>query len=209
MRAKRIVLWGLLLLMAVPGCGLTSRERVAILENAVVRAEKISDKLEVRLTKMESVLVETRTALADPNLSAELRKQLDDVLTQATEGIKAVSAKRGEYAGLISRLRAQIEAAKTDDMDFGDELKLYGEGLKTTAKYLPPPANGVVTLVGIAFGVIGSVLAKKRGGELQDVVRSVDKLLASDAVPKVDVATKILKGHQLPKTRIAIRKVRG
>lgn len=205
---KRIVLVCALLIFFT-GCGLTSEQRVEMLERAVVRAEEVSEELGIRLEEMETTLVETQTALSDPNLPAEFREQLDGILTQTVEGIKVISAKRGEYAGLISRLRKQIEDAKTGDMNFGDELKLYGEGLKTIGPKVPPPVGGFVTLAGIVIGTIGTVLAKRRGGELTDVVKSVDVLLESSAVHDTTAATKVLKDHQSPNTRTAVRKVKN
>jgi len=178
-----------------------------MLENAVLQAEKISDDLGVRLDEMEAVLVETQAALNDPNLPADLREQLNNLLTQTVDGIKVVSAKRGEYGALITRLRKQIAEAKEEGMGPGDELKLYGEGLTTVGKSLPPPIGAYVTLAGIVAGIIGGVFAKKRKQELVGVVKSVDKLLESSAVPDVEAGKIVLKDNQLPATRNAVRKI--
>lgn len=189
------------------GCDMISYQRVAMLENAVLQAEKISDDLGVRLDEMEAVLVETQAALNDPNLPADLREQLNNLLTQTVDGIKVVSAKRGEYGALITRLRKQIAEAKEEGMGPGDELKLYGEGLTTVGKSLPPPIGAYVTLAGIVAGIIGGVFAKKRKQELVGVVKSVDKLLESSAVPDVEAGKIVLKDNQLPATRNAVRKI--
>lgn len=203
------VLGMLLSLLMVFGCDMTSGQRVQLLENAIVQAEKVSDELGVRLVEMEGVLADTQAALGDQNLPPDVREQLNNVLTQTIEGVKVISAKRGEYTGLISRLREQIEVAKKDGMGFGDELKLWGEGLQTTGKYLPPPVGGYVTLAGVIFGAVGTVFARRRKGELVGVVKSVDKLLESDAVSDTKAATKILKDNQLPNTRTAVIKIKG
>lgn len=191
------------------GCDMTSYQRVAMLENALLRAENVSNDLGVRLDEMEAVLVETQAALNDPNLPAEFREQLNSLLTQTVDGIKVVAAKRGEYAGLITRLREQIDQAKKEGMGLGDELTLYGEGLTETAKHLPPSVAGYVTLASILFGAIGTVLARKRKAQLTNVVGSVDKLLESGAVADIEAGVKVLKDNQLPATRNAVRKILG
>jgi len=184
-------------------------QRVELLKRAVAQAEKISDELEVRLTEMETVITETQVALADPNLPAAFRDQLNDILTQTIEGIKVVSEKRGEYAGLISRLRQQLEEAETEGMDFGDELSLYGEGLKTIGPTIPPPIGPIITVVGAVFGILGTMLAKKRKAELVGVVKSVDKLLESNTIPDAKAATTVLKNNQPPNIRSAVIKIKS
>lgn len=203
------VLGILLLLFTVSGCNTTSDQRVALLEGAVVQAEKVSGELEIRLDEMELILVKTQAALNDPNLPVDFQEQLNDLFTQTIDGIKVISAKRGEYAGLITRLREQIEEAKEGGIDLGAELQLYGKGLETTAEYLPPVVSGYVTLAGTVFGILGLILAKRRKKELVGVVKSVDKLLTSEAITDTEAATKVLKDAQKETAglRAAIRKV--
>lgn len=205
---KSMLLLGVILAVFASGCNLSSGQRVAMLQNAITQAESISNELGTRLDEMETVLTETQAAMSDPNLPPDVREQLDKVLTQTIEGIKVVSVQRGKYAQLISRLREQLAEAETEGMGFGEELKLYGEGLKEAGKYIPPPVGGFVSLAGVIFGAVGTVLAKKRGKALTGVVHSVDKLLDSTDV-NAATAKKVLKDNQSPATREAVRKING
>lgn len=223
---KRIVVLSLLLLLGVVGCDTTSYQRVAMLENAVIQAEKISDELGVRLEDMEATLTETQAALNDPNLPADLREQLNNLLTQTVDGIKVVSAKRGEYGALITRLRKQIEEAKKEDMGFGDELILYGKQLKEGAKHLPGSVGGYATLAGIIFGAIGTVLARKRKGELTraqdekavslravaEIVHGIEyakkDLMKADKANNVGVLTKALATTESTETTELVTAIR-
>jgi len=204
-------------------------ERVAVLEEMLVRAEAISTELDNRLADVETVALEAQTAIADVNLPAEQKAEMLKIVDESLAQIKKISAIRGEYTAKITNLRAKIEVAKVDGVSFGEELQLYAEGLQSVAGKIPG-VGSYVTIGSMILAVIGGVIARRRSQQrdivvaerdevigqrneaenaVEGVVRSVDRLLASDAVKDPKAAKQVLKDAQDSDVRIVVDTIRG
>lgn len=192
------------------GCGMSSSQRIAILDEMLQNAESLSDELGERITQVGLIIEETRIALADPNLPDKYRAELDVMLADSLAKVELVSAEREKWDAKIVVLREQVEEAKASDMSFGDELVLYGKNLTTIGKSVPAPIGPFVTLAGVIVGAVGTVVAKKRKTQLTAVVKSVDVLLESPAVSNAKKAKEVLKMSQRKSgVQAAVDKIRN
>jgi hypothetical protein len=212
------------------GCGSTSASRVAQVQTVLTVAQAQADTVRNVVNQFETAANEAQAILSEPNLPASVRTT---ILQKAVEAQAQLDKYRPTLASLETRvgqlqdLLTQAQAAGTD-LDLGQELQTYGQGLSVTSGALPPPVDFIVGLIGVAMtlvgGAIGSVArAKKAKADLAaqqrqsddivgGIVGSVNALLASPAVADPAAAKAVLQEYQVqnaPAARVAVRKAQG
>lgn len=219
-----------LLIGCISGCGTTPATRVAQVQGVLTAAQSQADTVREVVQQFQAAADQAKAILCDPNLPPSVR-------TKVQQEAAAVQAQLDKYQPTLAALETRVQKlqellaqarAAGDDLDFGQELQTYGQGLSVTSGALPSPANAVVALAGAAMtlfgGVIGSVTrAKKAKADLVaqqeqsdkivgGIVGSVNALLQSAAVTDPAAAKQVLKDYQVenaPEARAAVRKAQG
>ena len=105
MRARTFITLATLFLIApIGGCGLSSAERIAVIEQTVATLQDKSAQLDTTITALEQFLGESQTLLADPNLPPESVDRIAAAVVQAQDKLAEVKAVKGKVdTGFVER----------------------------------------------------------------------------------------------------------
>lgn len=213
---RYVALFLVLCALLLYGCGNgnydTTTQRLDALEAAIAVSEETIEGLDDDVGELQAVIVQAQAALSDANIDAELKEKIQEVLDDAEEGLEVALSKRLELQVSVARWKEKLIDIRTDEEGIGQELQVYGEGLKAVAPMIPAsvgPWVGVAgTLVALAGSVVISIKKRIKDKNIRtDLVTSVDSLLRTMDGPAVDAAKKILADAQSPETRAEVMKV--
>jgi hypothetical protein len=123
------VIW----LVPITGCGLDSAQRLDIAERALAVVERESAKLDERLEALDTFLVTSRAALADPNTTDELAEKIIAGIDKAQAEFARIQEVKPEVDQVTRDLRAKIAALQAGgDVDFTSELQVVATLLGST-----------------------------------------------------------------------------
>jgi len=221
MQNKRFVT-GVILLMAIlvmVGCSKSAQERINIYENALEQYQVFSTDTDLVVEQTKIALAAAKDALIvaeDPVLISKITRDIISLEAKITDAME-YKVKADEMVALYKQKIADIKV--DGSVDFGEELTLIGEGIKSISTILPPPFNVYGALAGlIVTGVAGYAGGKKRENVTNtrpakianaDLVNSVDDLLVSSAVINVDAAKDILRDSQADETRKLVSSIKS
>lgn len=153
-------------LMPLLGGCKTSEQRIAELESGLNAAQLISTAADQQIQSITESLPALELTLSDPNLPAELRQQAIDAMNIAQAKLKSFQESKVKAHDAISKLQTAIAQTKElGDIEWTDELGIYGEGALIISKLLPPQVQGYVALGGIILSIVSQILGSKKKKE--------------------------------------------
>jgi len=194
------------------GCGLTSQERIQAMQTVVEQAQAQSALLTEDLQTLKTAMEEMRQQLERPDLTPEDKAKIEALIAETLEQTEIVIAKKEEIDAGIEAWKTKIDEAVEHGTNVGDEITLWGEGLKEASPIVPPPIGVWIGIIGTLFGAIGTGISRRYKQALatektntESVVNSVNKLMESSVITNNKEAKTILMSHQ---TGDAINRVR-
>lgn len=206
---KRTLLLAVVVGLLVGGCGMSSKDRLDLIQEQVEKYEQASKALTEQVSVLQVIAEESKEAMGDPNLLPEQLAKIQTTMLEAIEKVGEVNAQKENIDKQLEGWKAALKEASEGEPTIGDELLLYGQGATAIGQTLPPPWNAWAIGIGSVVSAIGGVLVKgaKDKVVLKDVTKSVDKLLESELVSNSKEAKKVLSDSQLDSTRAVLRKV--
>jgi len=212
---KRLLLTALLCVtvLSFSGCPFdTSAQRIEALEEAIVASQEVLEKADEDVAALQLVIEKSKAYLEDSDLDKELTAKITELLANAQIEMEKALAKKTEVQVSLTRWQDQITEIKTGGEGLGQELQVYGEGLKHIGGYVPAPIGPWIGLGGTVVALIGSILASRKKAEKDKSIKtglvgSVDALLKTLGEVEAAKARIVLKANQLPPVRNAVREV--
>ena len=155
------LLWWLLVaaaLVPMGGCGTTSEQKLAALDQAVVYLQGESAKLDARLAGIDSLIAKTEGALSDPNLAGQVTSQVLAALRQAQQEKPALLAAKAKADVILADLKASAEQLQAGGaVDTQALLQLAAQTIGGVGVAVGGPVGGWMGVVGmILAGVVGA-----------------------------------------------------
>ena len=170
----------LILMTLATGClpG-TSAERVAVVEQALSKANETSAALDDKLDHLAAIVTDTREALADPNLGAPAAQRIADTLARAQVTIAELAPIKKKADSVLQGLEARLAEAQAEGpIDWAAELSLAGDALTATGGAVGGTPGLVLTLAGSLAGALGGLaggIKKAKQAQARQVQAETEK----------------------------------
>ena len=212
---KRLMLTVMLCVMVLSfsGCPFdTSAQRIEALEEAIATSQTVLEKADEDIAALQLVIEKSKIYLEDSDLDEELTAKVLGLLSKAQVEMEKALAKKTEVQISLARWQDQITEIKTGGEGLGEELLVYGEGLKHIGGYVPAPIGAYLGLGGTVVALIGSILVSLKKAKADKSIKtglvgSVDELLKTLGEVEAAKARIVLKANQLPPVRNAVREI--
>ena len=213
---KHVILVSVVLLL-ISGCSGDSTERIAMLNQWMIKANDISREMETQAAKAELILENLQKLQSDPKLSSEQSAKIITAIQESAAKVQGYRAKKAEVDQALVVWQSELQALQdAGDVTIGQEIGAWGSGLTAVAPSLGPAAPWAAligaVLSGIGTGVVGKKKMTKLKAEkmatdttLTDVVTSVKSLLDSDMITDASKAADVLKDNQSKRTVATVR----
>lgn len=219
---RRLMLMMLLCVMVLSfsGCPLdNSAQRIEALEEAIATSQEVLEKADEDIAALKTVIEKGKLYLEGSDLDEELTAKIVELLTKAEVELEKALTKKAEVQISLARWQDQITEIKTSGEGLGQELQVYGEGIKHIGGYVPAPVGPYIGLGGTVVALIGSILvswkkAKRDKADIEkgknvatSLVHSVDELLRDLSDVEAAKARAVLKGKQSTEARNMVREI--
>ena len=167
----------LILMTLATGClpG-TSAERVAVVEQALSKANETSAALDDKLDHLAAIVTDTREALADPNLGAPAAQRIADTLARAQVTIAELAPIKKKADSVLQGLEARLAEAQAEGpIDWAAELSIAGEALTATGGAVGGTPGLALTLAGSLAGALGGLARGRKKTKHAEIERDQAK----------------------------------
>lgn len=149
-----------LCITALPGCGLSSTERIETLASWTTTLEDLTDQLDEQIEIVESAIEEAEAMADDSSLSADEKEAVADSLATFTEKLNDLESGREEANKVLTKINEALDSIETgDDSSIADEIAVYASVLKATGAATTGTGYGLwLSLGGIGLSVISGLL---------------------------------------------------
>lgn len=168
----------LLLLLCAGGCGLSSQERIDRASQALGVIEEVSVTLGTQMAAIRVGIEEIQATLADPNLAAQSKAQLQAALAKGDEELARLEGQKGKVDETVAKLKAVIAAGPDSGADVSDELRLIGQGLLASSAAMPGEIGLWLKIAGGALVTLSTLLAGWSTKKLATVKTALTEVVA-------------------------------
>lgn len=184
-RSEAIGLMAMVLVgVCLAGCNLTSKERIAAIQQVVDTYQEQSENLDVQIAHLRNSIDELKEQIeANPDADAEDKANLLEFIEKRMAELDRAMVEKAKYDKRLTAWEVKLDEIAASEATFGDEVALLGEGIKEFSFALPAPFNlygllagTVITGLGIATKSYRKKLKNERAVST-DLVGSVEKVL--------------------------------
>lgn len=176
-----------LLMAPIGGCSLTSEQRVAELQKAVMLTQNLSNQLSARILDLEKALADAQALAKQPGVPPATVAKLQTDIAALQTRIAQAKPMQEALDQQLAAYQTQLTAAMAAPIDIAGEAQVYGQGISTIGAVLPPPFNVYAGLIGSMIGIGGGFLGaflkgKKDGNAFDGMVAATNALLDSPII---------------------------
>jgi hypothetical protein len=150
-----------LLAVSVAGCDLTSAERIAYLERAVVAAQEKVAAAETQISDIEGQLRTARTSWDNPELPSGDRQLVQGTMDQLSSALATAQQVRRIAAATLTETQTVLEKARANPGP-GAELDIAAAIVQAVTSRLGPQAAAWGTIGVMVLSILGNVLQRRQ-----------------------------------------------
>jgi hypothetical protein len=186
--------------MALVGCSLSSEERVGELYSWVEIVQDMSDDATVQIAQLRESIDETALLLNDEELPADRKEELLEFLDNLQGKLAIAESTKIKADEAVEEWKTEIDRliSGEDEIGVGDELALYGEGVKAIGTSVPPPYGVWVTLGGSIMTILGGLFGSRAQKRYDQKKINIEQTTLTTVVKSVSAALNALEAIEAP-----------